>query len=47
MTESFDASLETPLAAETETIVDAVYTEDFSRGLDAIFRDGEPDFAGH
>jgi 2-(1,2-epoxy-1,2-dihydrophenyl)acetyl-CoA isomerase len=46
MTESFDRSLEAQLAAETEVIAGATHTEDFSRGLDAFFGDGEPEFTG-
>lgn len=47
MAESFDTSLEAQLAAETETIVDAVSTEDFSRGIEAFFGSHEPDFVGN
>jgi 2-(1,2-epoxy-1,2-dihydrophenyl)acetyl-CoA isomerase len=46
MAESFDRSLEAQLAAETEVIADATHTEDFSRGVDAFFGDGDPEFTG-
>lgn len=46
MTESFDRSLESQLAAETDTIAKATRTGDFGRGLDAFFGDGEPEFTG-
>lgn len=46
MAESFDRSLESQLAAETEVIAGATHTEDFSRGLDAFFGDGDPEFTG-
>lgn len=47
MTESFDNSLAEQLAAETEAIVDATYTKDFSTGLAAFFEDEEANFEGH
>lgn len=47
MTESFDASLESQLGAETDAIVEAATREDFSRGLSAFFENEEPDFVGH
>lgn len=46
MTESFDASLESQLGAETDAIVQAAGREDFSRGLSAFFEGEEPDFGG-
>jgi 2-(1,2-epoxy-1,2-dihydrophenyl)acetyl-CoA isomerase len=46
MTESFDASLETQLSAEVDTIADAAKSEDFQRGYRAFFDDGGPDFVG-
>jgi 2-(1,2-epoxy-1,2-dihydrophenyl)acetyl-CoA isomerase len=46
MAESFDRSLESQLAAETEVIAGATHTEDYSRGLDAFFGDGDPEFTG-
>lgn len=46
MTESFDRSLESQLAEETDTIAKATGTDDFGRGLDAFFGDGEPEFTG-
>jgi 2-(1,2-epoxy-1,2-dihydrophenyl)acetyl-CoA isomerase len=46
MTASFDRSLEAQLAAETDAIAGAARTEDFGRGLDAFFGDGEPEFTG-
>ena len=47
MTESFDASLESQLAAEMDAIVEAAGREDFSRGLAAFFEGDEPDFVGY
>jgi 2-(1,2-epoxy-1,2-dihydrophenyl)acetyl-CoA isomerase len=46
MTASFDRSLESQLAAETDAIAGAARSEDFGRGLDAFFGDGEPEFTG-
>lgn len=46
MTESFDASLESQLAAETERIVAACRTADFSRGHAAFFAGEDPEFVG-
>jgi 2-(1,2-epoxy-1,2-dihydrophenyl)acetyl-CoA isomerase len=46
LTESFDRSLESQLAAETDTIARATHTEDYSRGLAAFFDDGDPEFTG-
>lgn len=46
MTESFDRSLESQLAEETDTIATATRTGDFGKGLDAFFGDGEPEFTG-
>lgn len=46
MTESFDRSLESQLADETEAIADATRTEDFARGHAAFFGDGPPEFVG-
>lgn len=47
LTESFDRSLESQLAAETDTIADAVKTTDFQRGLEAFFGTEEPTFVGN
>jgi 2-(1,2-epoxy-1,2-dihydrophenyl)acetyl-CoA isomerase len=47
MAESFDNSLEEQLAAETEAIVAATYTNDFETGLSAFLANEEPDFDGH
>ena len=46
MTESFDRSLESQLAAETEAMAEATHTEDYSRGLSAFFGKDDPDFVG-
>ncbi|MFT4923127.1 MAG: 2-(1,2-epoxy-1,2-dihydrophenyl)acetyl-CoA isomerase [Haloarculaceae archaeon] len=46
MTESFDRSLESQLAAETDAMAAASATDDFGRGLDAFFGDSEPEFTG-
>lgn len=46
LTESFATDLEAQLAAETEVIADATHTEDFARGLEAFFGEGEPEFVG-
>lgn len=46
MTESFDATLETQLAAEVDAMADAARSEDFERGYDAFFGDEDPDFVG-
>jgi 2-(1,2-epoxy-1,2-dihydrophenyl)acetyl-CoA isomerase len=46
MTESFDRSLEAQLSAETDAIATAARSEDFGRGLDAFFGDGDPEFTG-
>ncbi len=44
--DSFDRSLEGQLAAETDAIVSATGTEDYQRGYEAFFGDGDPDFEG-
>lgn len=46
VTESYDRSLETQLAVETDCIGDAVQTEDYERGFAAFFGDEEPEFTG-
>ncbi len=46
MTAGFDRSLESQLAAETDAIARAAATDDFGRGLEAFFGDGEPEFTG-
>lgn len=46
LTESFDRSLESQLAAELEVIVDAVQTTDFERGHEAFFEGHDPEFVG-
>lgn len=46
LTESFDTGLEEQLAAETDVIAEATHTEDFARGLDAFFGEGDPQFVG-
>jgi 2-(1,2-epoxy-1,2-dihydrophenyl)acetyl-CoA isomerase len=46
LTESFDRSLESQLAEETDAIAKATRTDDFGRGLDAFFGEGEPEFTG-
>lgn len=46
LTESFEHDLETQLSAETDAIAGATYTEDYARGLEAFFEDGEPEFVG-
>lgn len=46
LTESFDRELEGQMAAETETIAAATTTEDYERGYEAFFGDGEPEFVG-
>ena len=46
MTESFDATLETQLAAEVDAMADAATSEDFERGYRAFYGDGDPEFVG-
>jgi 2-(1,2-epoxy-1,2-dihydrophenyl)acetyl-CoA isomerase len=46
LTESFGNALEEQLAAETEVMAEATRTEDFARGLEAFFGDGDPEFTG-
>ncbi len=46
MAASFDRSMESQLAAETDAIAGAARTDDFGRGLDAFFGDHEAEFAG-
>jgi 2-(1,2-epoxy-1,2-dihydrophenyl)acetyl-CoA isomerase len=46
LTESFDRSLESQLAAETDEMAKAVQTDDYERGIAAFFGDEEPDFRG-
>jgi 2-(1,2-epoxy-1,2-dihydrophenyl)acetyl-CoA isomerase len=46
MAESFDRSLESQLAAETDIIAKAARTDDFGRGLAAFFGEGDPEFTG-
>jgi 2-(1,2-epoxy-1,2-dihydrophenyl)acetyl-CoA isomerase len=46
MTESFENSLAEQMAAETDVIADATRTEDYQRGHEAFFGDGEPEFTG-
>ncbi|WP_121743279.1 enoyl-CoA hydratase/isomerase family protein [Natronorubrum halophilum] len=46
LTESYDRSLESQLAAEVDAIAGATHTEDYERGLEAFFGDGDPDFVG-
>ena len=47
LTESFDRSIESQLAAETDTIGQATATEDYERGFTAFFGDEDPEFVGH
>lgn len=47
LTESFDRSLESQLAAELDVIADAVQTTDFKRGHEAFFDGDDPEFVGH
>lgn len=44
--ESFDRGLGEQLAAEERAMSRAVRTDDFRRGLEAFFGDGQPDFRG-
>ena len=46
LTDSYERSLESQLAAETDAIAEATQTEDYQRGLEAFFGDGEPEFVG-
>lgn len=46
LTESFETPLATQLADETDAIAWATRTEDYRRGHEAFFGDGEPDFVG-
>ncbi|WP_335999654.1 enoyl-CoA hydratase/isomerase family protein [Halorientalis halophila] len=46
MAESFDTSLESQLAAETEALADVAKTDDFARGYAAFFEDDDPEFTG-
>lgn len=47
LTESYDRSLEGQLSAETDTIADAVRSEDYARGFAAFFDKSDPEFVGH
>ena len=47
LTESFDRSIESQLAVETDTIGQATATEDYERGFAAFFGDEDPEFVGH
>lgn len=46
VTEGFDRPLEAQLAEETDTIGEAVRTDDYERGYAAFFGDGNPEFTG-
>ena len=46
LTESYDRSLESQLSAETDTIAEAVTSEDYERGFAAFFEKDDPDFVG-
>ncbi|MFC4438642.1 MULTISPECIES: enoyl-CoA hydratase/isomerase family protein [Natrialbaceae] len=46
LTDSYERSLESQLAAEADAIAEATRTEDYERGLEAFFGDGDPDFVG-
>jgi 2-(1,2-epoxy-1,2-dihydrophenyl)acetyl-CoA isomerase len=46
VTEGFDRTLEAQLAAETETIGEAVHTDDYKRGFEAFFGEDEAEFTG-
>jgi 2-(1,2-epoxy-1,2-dihydrophenyl)acetyl-CoA isomerase len=46
LTESFDRSLESQLAAETDSIGRVTETTDYERGYAAFFGDDEPEFVG-
>lgn len=46
LTESFERDLETQLSAETDAIAGATHTEDYARGLEAFFEEGDPEFVG-
>lgn len=46
LTDSYERSLESQLAAEADAIAGATRTEDYERGLEAFFGDGDPDFVG-
>ncbi|ELY41494.1 Enoyl-CoA hydratase/isomerase [Natronorubrum tibetense GA33] len=46
LTDSYERSLESQLSAEADTIAGATRTEDYERGLDAFFGDGDPEFVG-
>lgn len=46
LTDSYERSLESQLAAEADAIAEATRTEDYERGLEAFFGDGDPTFVG-
>ena len=46
LTESYTRDFEGQMAAESETIVEASTTEDFSRGYEAFFQKEDPEFVG-
>ncbi|WP_049922554.1 enoyl-CoA hydratase/isomerase family protein [Halopiger djelfimassiliensis] len=46
LTESYDRSLESQLAAEANAIAGATHTDDYERGVEAFFGDGDPEFTG-
>lgn len=46
LTDSYERSLESQLAAEADAIAAATRTEDYERGLEAFFGDGDPEFVG-
>ncbi|MFC7073549.1 enoyl-CoA hydratase/isomerase family protein [Halovenus rubra] len=46
VTESFDHSIESQLAAETDTIGQATRSKDYERGFASFFSDQEPEFTG-
>ncbi|MDG5821469.1 enoyl-CoA hydratase-related protein [Natronococcus sp. A-GB7] len=46
LTDSYERSLESQLAAEVDAIAAATRTEDYERGLEAFFGDGDPEFVG-
>ena len=46
LTDSYERSLESQLAAEADAIANATKTEDYERGIEAFFGDDEPEFVG-
>ncbi|SDR30076.1 2-(1,2-epoxy-1,2-dihydrophenyl)acetyl-CoA isomerase [Natronobacterium texcoconense] len=46
LTDSYEHGLEGHLSAEADALAEAAQTEDYERGLEAFFGDGDPEFVG-